>query len=107
MKGAMRGESLSSFLITLPHLPVSLQTPNFCPPIIRLSQGENDFSICRWCEECYEHPVQENEPEHLSTMSSGFGNIQVHNGLCVSRCLMDDLLNGVGEGGSKQSLFVL
>lgn len=26
-------------------------------------------------------------------------DIKVHNGLCVSKCLMDELLNGVGEGG--------
>ena len=53
-----------------------------------------------WCENCYAIPgkaeVDGREKPALPTM---VGNLKVHNGLCVSRCLIDDHLYGSGEGG--------
>ena len=56
-----------------------------------------------WCESCYtipkkiSHSKGDSTPS-LSSRASSEG-IKVHNGLCVSKCLMDVLLNGIGEGG--------
>ena len=56
-----------------------------------------------WCESCYTTPKNRSPPrgDTASTMSGLASNedIKVHNGLCVSKCLMDELLNGAGEGG--------
>ena len=54
-----------------------------------------------WCEQCISLQPEKSsgDQEQGMTKATGLGNIKVHNGLCVSRCLMDDLLNGVGEGG--------
>ena len=53
-----------------------------------------------WCESCYAIPKR-TSPTKGDTVSgpASNGKIKVHNGLCVSRCLMDELLNGAGEGG--------
>ena len=54
-----------------------------------------------WCESCYTPPSK----RYTSQMSASTGgenpgpDIKVHNSLCVSTCLMDEMLNGVGEGG--------
>ena len=56
-----------------------------------------------WCESCYTIPKRRGPTKGDSTtsMSGPASNegIKVHNGLCVSQCLMDVLLNGIGEGG--------
>ena len=73
-----------------------------------------------WCESCY--TVAKKRMHTSNTTPSGADpktgatshavsgretsltplvdqSIKVHNGLCTSKCLMDELLNGVGEGG--------
>ena len=50
-----------------------------------------------WCEACYQIPSKRSSST-VPVATTG-SNIKVHNSLCVSTCLMDDLLNGVGEGG--------
>lgn len=56
-----------------------------------------------WCESCYTIPQNRctTKGDSASTVSGPASNedIKVHNGLCISKCLMDELLNGVGEGG--------
>lgn len=55
-----------------------------------------------WCETCYKIPKKRRPAaiDATPTGAQGFDqSIKVHNGLCVSKCLMDELLNGVGEGG--------
>jgi len=55
-----------------------------------------------WCEACYTIPSRRAASSTLATPLGANGlepNIKVHNQLCVSTCLMDELLNGVGEGG--------
>ena len=56
-----------------------------------------------WCESCYTIPKKRGPTKGDSTpsLSSHASNegIKVHNGLCVSECLMEVLLNGIGEGG--------
>ena len=56
-----------------------------------------------WCESCYaipkkRGPTKGDSTPSLSSRASNEG-IKVHNGLCVSKCLMEVLLNGIGEGG--------
>ena len=56
-----------------------------------------------WCESCYvipkkRGPTKEDSIPSLSSRASSEG-IKVHNGLCVSKCLMKVLLHGIGEGG--------
>ena len=56
-----------------------------------------------WCESCYtipkkRDPTKGDSTPSLSRRASNEG-IKVHNGLCVSKCLMEVLLNGIGEGG--------
>ena len=53
-----------------------------------------------WCESCYTVPSKRRQsvPSRAS-MTENESSIKVHNHLCVSKCLMDELLNGVGEGG--------
>ena len=56
-----------------------------------------------WCESCYTIPKNRG-PTKGDPASTVLGpvskeDIKVHNGLCVSKCLMDELLNGGGEGG--------
>ena len=56
-----------------------------------------------WCESCYTIPKRRDTTMGESTPSlssrSLTEEIKVHNGLCVSKCLMEVLLNGIGEGG--------
>ena len=56
-----------------------------------------------WCESCYTIPKRRDptKGDSISALSRGVltEGIKVHNGLCVSKCLMEVLLNGVGEGG--------
>ena len=56
-----------------------------------------------WCESCYTIPKKRGPTKGDSTpsLSSRASNeaMKVHNGLCVSKCLMEVLLNGIGEGG--------
>ena len=56
-----------------------------------------------WCESCYTIPKKKGptKGDSTSSLSRRVSNegIKVHNGLCVSKCLMEVLLNGVGEGG--------
>ncbi|MCJ1450207.1 hypothetical protein MMC28_000536 [Mycoblastus sanguinarius] len=55
-----------------------------------------------WCESCYAVPKRRT-PASMAVTPMGAKNfdekIKVHNDLCVSKCLMDELLNRVGEGG--------
>ena len=53
-----------------------------------------------WCESCYTIPSRRT-PESRSVIQPGTSDpsVKVHNHLCVANCLMDELLNGVGEGG--------
>lgn len=55
-----------------------------------------------WCESCYTVPSRRTVIPQSATaagVSNPESSIKVHNHLCVSMCLMDELLNGVGEGG--------
>lgn len=56
-----------------------------------------------WCESCYTVPKNRGSAkgDFASTLLGPVSkeDIKVHNGLCVSNCLMDELLNGGGEGG--------
>ena len=56
-----------------------------------------------WCESCYTVPksrgLNKSDPASIMSCSASNGDIKVHNGLCVSRCLVDELLCGAGEGG--------
>ena len=56
-----------------------------------------------WCESCYTVPKNrgpmKGDPASIVPGRASNEDIKVHNGLCVSKCLMDELLNGVGEGG--------
>ena len=73
-----------------------------------------------WCESCYTVPKKRTQMSNEkaagiytrtaeTSLSASIRetsltplvdqSIKVHNGLCISKCLMDELLNGVGEGG--------
>ena len=55
-----------------------------------------------WCESCYTIPKNRGPTTRIlaSTVSGpALNEVKVHNGLCVEKCLMNELLNGVGEGG--------
>ena len=56
-----------------------------------------------WCESCYTTPKNrgstKGDPASSVPVPALNEDIKVHNGLCVSDCLMHELLNGVGEGG--------
>ena len=56
-----------------------------------------------WCETCYTIPKNRarTKGDSSSNVSGPASNeeIKVHNRLCVSNCLMNQLLNGAGEGG--------
>ena len=56
-----------------------------------------------WCESCYTIPKNRcrTKASSASNVSASASNedIKVLNGLCVSKCLMNELLHGVGEGG--------
>ena len=56
-----------------------------------------------WCESCYTIPKNRGRTngKSASVVSASASNedIKVYMGLCVSKCLVDDLLHGVGEGG--------
>ena len=59
-----------------------------------------------WCEDCFTIPKKRPVPVVPARRSSEAvvvlpptQGIKVHNNLCVSNCLMDELLNGGGEGG--------
>ena len=58
-----------------------------------------------WCESCYTVPNPKSRipnkptPTSIISYSASDRDIKVLNGLCVSRCLMDELLCGAGEGG--------
>lgn len=56
-----------------------------------------------WCESCYTTPENRSatKGDPASSLSGPALNedIKVHDGLCVSKCLVEILLNGVGEGG--------
>ena len=55
-----------------------------------------------WCESCYSPPTRRiiSKIDDSSQPSENAGqSIKVQNNLCVEKCLMDELLNGVGEGG--------
>lgn len=48
-----------------------------------------------WCEDCYTTPDQ-----RIQGSAPGTGTeIKVHMGLCVSKCLIEELYTGLGEGG--------
>ncbi|KAL6718500.1 hypothetical protein ACLMJK_004592 [Lecanora helva] len=52
-----------------------------------------------WCESCYSIPSKRDRASMLRGPPMSEPSIKVHNNLCVSKCLMDEMLNGVGEGG--------
>ena len=78
------------------------------PPLIlrcRTCLKDRWCEMCNawWCESCYTIP-QNRKPDKKDPVSSWSDLalndvIKVHNGLCVSKCLLEVLLNGVGEGG--------
>lgn len=47
-----------------------------------------------WCEDCYTPPSQRSAPARKSA-----SEIKVHMGLCVRKCLVEELYTGAGEGG--------
>ena len=47
-----------------------------------------------WCEDCYTPPSKHSEGAPKSD-----NDIKVHMGLCVQKCLVEELYTGVGEGG--------
>ena len=57
-----------------------------------------------WCESCYTMPLKnkgiaKGHSASIEHSAASNENIKVLHGLCTSKCLMDELLNGVGEGG--------
>ena len=80
----------------LPHPPLILRC--------RRCLKDRWCEICNawWCESCYQIPKNRSS-DHTTTTPIGLksdqSSIKVHNGLCVERCLMGEMLNGVGEGG--------
>ena len=56
-----------------------------------------------WCEDCYSSPHAKANVEGLSSLSAmpmaSYAAMKVHNGLCVERCLVKELLRKGGEGG--------
>ena len=52
-----------------------------------------------WCECCYTIPSKRGRACVSQAPGANEPSIKVHNNLCVSKCLMDEMLNGVGEGG--------
>ena len=56
-----------------------------------------------WCESCYTIPKRrcstKGDPASTVSGPASDEDIKVHSGLCVSKCLVDELLNGMGEGG--------
>lgn len=61
-----------------------------------------------WCEDCYSGPsrrpgqvmpASESQSTESVPMQRPSEGIKVHNGLCVSHCLVNELLTGGGEGG--------
>ena len=53
-----------------------------------------------WCESCYKTPSRRTLAPVSSLSEVGTrSSIKVHSHLCVSKCLMDQLLNEAGEGG--------
>lgn len=78
------------------------------PPLIlrcRTCLKDRWCEMCNawWCESCYTVPRNRGGINGNSTLtvsaSASNPNIKVHGGLCVSKCLVDDLLHRVGEGG--------
>jgi len=70
------------------------------------SLGERWCQACNrwWCESCYQIPnteggVSASAAEDLATTSTDGKNIKVHRGLCVERCLLEELYTSGGEGG--------
>lgn len=52
-----------------------------------------------WCESCYTIPSKRDRALLPQTSQATEPSIKVHNNLCVSKCLIDEMLNEVGEGG--------
>ena len=54
-----------------------------------------------WCEDCYTVPTQTygSGQAQAGAETSGKDSIKVHLGLCVERCLMEEMYHGSGEGG--------
>ena len=53
-----------------------------------------------WCESCYTIPKIRNRTKADTALDPASSrDIKVHNGLCVSKCLVEELLHSVGEGG--------
>ena len=77
---------------------IETQGQPYPPFIVRCRTCLKDrwCEVCNvwWCESCYTIPKA---PSLLDPASNG--DIKVYDGLCVSKCLVEVLLNGVGEGG--------
>lgn len=78
------------------------------PPLIvrcRACLKDRWCEMCNawWCESCYDIPKNRGRPKGKSasivSTSASNEDIKVYMGLCVSKCLVDDLLHGGGEGG--------
>ena len=78
------------------------------PPLIlrcRTCLKDRWCEMCNawWCESCYTIPKNRGRTKGKSasvkSASASNEDIKVYMGLCVSKCLVDDLLHGGGEGG--------
>lgn len=62
-----------------------------------------EFCNAWWCESCYTIPKNRGRPKGKSASivpaSASNEDIKVYMGRCISKCLVNDLLHGVGEGG--------
>lgn len=86
---------------------IETQDQQYPPLIVRCRTCLKDrwCEVCNvwWCESCYTIPKNKSatKGDPAASLSGPALNedIKVHDGLCVSKCLVEVLLNGVGEGG--------
>ena len=50
-----------------------------------------------WCERCL--PFEENGEDGVEYIASGHEKLKVYLGLCVEKCLVEEMYNGAGSGG--------
>ena len=108
------GTSTENELPLLAPLPIHLSSVRIAqrldtggyphPPLIarcRTCLKERWCERCNvwWCESCYTIPSRRERASVSQATGADESSIKVHNNLCVSKCLVDEMLNGVGEGG--------